>query len=251
MNPILEGRVAIVTGAGSQDGIGFATARLFVEAGASVVLADLDRATTQELAGELGPTAIGCDVDVTDIPACEAAAHAALERFGRLDILVNSAGIVQTRRLLEISPQDLQSVLDVNLRGTLQMSQAVVPAMVEAGGGSIVCIASVAAQRGGGLMGGPHYAASKGGVLGLVKAMARELGPRGIRVNAVNPGVIMTGMNRGAFSAEQQQTMLANIPLGRFGSPADVAGACLFLASSLSGYLTGSETDVNGGMHIH
>jgi NAD(P)-dependent dehydrogenase (short-subunit alcohol dehydrogenase family) len=131
------------------------------------------------------------------------------------------------------------------------MSQAVVPAMVEAGGGSIVCIASVAAQRGGGLMGGPHYAASKGGVLGLVKAMARELGPRGIRVNAVNPGVIMTGMNRGAFSAEQQQTMLANIPLGRFGSPADVAGACLFLASSLSGYLTGSETDVNGGMHIH
>jgi NAD(P)-dependent dehydrogenase (short-subunit alcohol dehydrogenase family) len=88
-------------------------------------------------------------------------------------------------------------------------------------------------------------------VLGLVKAMARELGPRGIRVNAVNPGVIMTGMNRGAFSAEQQQTMLANIPLGRFGSPADVAGACLFLASSLSGYLTGSETDVNGGMHIH
>ncbi len=251
MRPILEGHVAVVTGAGSGDGIGFATARLFVEAGGKVLLADLDGATTRELAGELGPGAIGCELDVTDVSACAAAVRAAVERFGRLDVLVNSAGIVQTRRLLEISPQDLQAVLDVNLRGTLQMSQAVVPAMTDAGGGSIICIASIAAQRGGGLMGGPHYAASKGGVLGLVKAMARELGPRGIRVNAVNPGVIMTGMNRGAFSDEQQGTMLANIPLGRFGTPADVAGACLFLASGLSGYLTGSEIDVNGGMHIH
>lgn len=250
MSLLLAGRVAIVTGAGSPDGIGFATARLFAEAGAKVALADIDGAGARGLATELGGEAIGLELDVSDRSACDGAVRAAREAFGRLDAVVNSAGIVHTRRLLEVSPEDLDAVLDVNLRGTLQMCQAVVPAMTD-DGGSIVCIASIAAQRGGGLMGGPHYAASKGGVLGLVKAMARELGPRRIRVNAVNPGVIMTGMNRGAFTAEQQAGLLANIPLGRFGSPADVAGACLFLASDLSAYLTGTETDVNGGLLIH
>lgn len=251
MTPILAGRTAIVTGAGTPDGIGFATARLFVEAGAKVLLADIDGAGAKRLAAELGPAALGLELDVADKAACEATVRAALDAFGRVDALVNSAGIVQTRRLLEVSPGDLDAILDVNLRGTLQMCQAVVPAMTDAGAGSIICIASIAAQRGGGLMGGPHYAASKGGVLGLVKAMARELGPRGIRVNAINPGVIMTGMNRGVFSEEQQAGMLANIPLGRFGTPADVAGACLFLASELSAYITGTETDVNGGLLIH
>ncbi len=251
MTMLLAGRTAIVTGAGTPDGIGFATARLFVEAGAKVVLADIDGAGAKRLAAELGTAAIGIELDVTDRGACDAAVRAALDAFGHVDALVNSAGIVQTRRLLEVSPGDLDAILDVNLRGTLQMCQAVVPAMMEVGAGSIVCIASVAAQRGGGLMGGPHYAASKGGVLGLVKAMARELGPRRIRVNAINPGVVMTGMNRGAFSEEQQAGILATIPLGRFGSPADVAGACLFLSSDLSAYITGTETDVNGGLLIH
>jgi NAD(P)-dependent dehydrogenase (short-subunit alcohol dehydrogenase family) len=251
MRSMLAGRVAIVTGAGSPEGIGFAAARLFAESGAKVILGDIDGAGARSLAAEIGQDAIGLDLDVSDKAACNAAVQSALDAFGRVDALVNSAGIVQTRRLLEVSQDDLDAILAVNLRGTLHMSQAVVPAMAKGGGGAIVCIASIAAQRGGGLMGGPHYAASKGAVLGLVKAMARELGPQQIRVNAINPGVIMTGMNRGVFTAEQQAGMLANIPLGRFGSPADVAGACLFLASDLSAYLTGTETDVNGGLLIH
>ncbi len=251
MRPVLEGRTAIVTGAGSAEGIGFATARLFVEAGARVVLADIDGRAASDLAATLGEGAIGVALDVTSPAGCRGAVEAARAAFGRLDVLVNGAGIVQTRRLLDIAPDDMASVLDVNLVGTLQMCQAAVPAMTEAGGGSIVCIASIAAQRGGGLMGGPHYAASKGGVLGLVKAMARELGPLRIRANAVNPGIIMTGMNKGAFSPEQQAGMLATIPLARFGGPDDVAGACLFLASDLSAYVTGTETDVNGGLLIH
>lgn len=247
---LLDGKVALVTGAGARDGIGFATARLFAEAGAKVLLADIAAEGARELAAEIGADAMGFGLDVRDTGACRHAVQAAIQHFGRLDILVNSAGVVQTRRLADILPSDLDAVIDVNLRGTLQMSQAAVPVMTEHGG-AIVCIASIAAQRGGGLMGGPHYAASKGGVLGLVKAMARELGPLGIRVNAINPGVIMTGMNRGAFSEEQQRGMLAGIPLGRFGSSRDVAGACLFLASDLSAYVTGTETDVNGGLLIH
>lgn len=250
MNIGLAGKVALVTGAGAADGIGFAAARLFVDAGAKVILADIAGDDACALAGEFGRDAIGVTLDVRDAGACRAAVEAAIRCFGALDILINSAGIVHTRRLAEVTADDLDSVIDVNLRGTLQMSQAAVPAMRERGG-AIVCIASIAAQRGGGLMGGPHYAASKGGVLGLVKAMARELGPLGIRVNAVNPGVIMTGMNRGVFSKEQQEGMLSNIPLGRFGAPCDVAGACLFLASDLSAYMTGTEMDVNGGLLIH
>lgn len=251
MRPVLEGRTAIVTGAGSAEGIGFATARLFVGAGARVVLADIDGRAASDLAATLGEGAIGIALDVRSQAGCREAVEVALAAFGRLDVLVNSAGIVQTRRLLDIAPEDIGSVVDVNLVGTLQMCQAAVPAMTEAGGGAIVCIASIAAQRGGGLMGGPHYAASKGGVLGLVKAMARELGPLRIRANAINPGIIMTGMNKGAFSHEQQAGMLATIPLSRFGGPDDVAGACLFLASDLSAYVTGTETDVNGGLLIH
>lgn len=250
MNGLLAGKVALVTGAGAPDGIGFATAELFVEAGARVVLCDIAADNVQDLAAALGPAATSLALDVRDAAACRQAVARAVDRFGGLDILVNSAGVVQTRKLAEVAPDDLTSVIDVNLRGTLQMAQAAAPAMA-ARGGSIVCIASIAAQRGGGLMGGPHYAASKGGVLGLVKAMARELGPQGIRVNAINPGVIMTGMNRGVFSREQQDAMLATIPLGRFGTPRDVAGACLFLASDLSAYMTGTETDMNGGLLIH
>ena len=251
MTGLLSGRAALVTGAGSAAGIGFATAKLFVEAGARVALADLDGSAVRERAAELGPAAIGLTLDVRDRDACERAAAATEQAFGRLDVLVTSAGVVQTRRLAEVSPSDLEAVLGVNLVGTLNVVQAAAPRMAAAGGGAIVCIASIAAQRGGGLMGGPHYAASKGGVLALVKATARELGPHGIRVNAVNPGVILTDMNRDAFDAGQRSALVAGTPLGRLGAPADVAGACLFLASDLSAYVTGTETDVNGGMHIH
>jgi NAD(P)-dependent dehydrogenase (short-subunit alcohol dehydrogenase family) len=195
----------------------------------------------------VAPLAVAADVRERD--ALERAVRLTLDRFGRLDVLVSNAGIAQPRKVMDISPEDWSSTLDVNLRGMLNLTQAALPHLSD--GGRIVAIASIAAQRGGGLLGGPHYAASKGGVLSLAKSMAREFGPRGIRVNCVNPGVIITAMNANAFDEETRKRLIDSIPLGRFGTPQDVADVCLFLASSQSGYLTGTAIDINGGMHIH
>ena len=131
------------------------------------------------------------------------------------------------------------------------MSQAALPAMVKQGAGSIVCISSVSAQRGGGIFGGPHYSAAKGGVLSLARAMAREFGPAGVRVNSVTPGLIQTDITAGKLSDEMKADILKGIPLNRLGEASDVAKACLFLASDLSSYVTGATLDVNGGMLIH
>ena len=139
----------------------------------------------------------------------------------------------------------------MSLRGTLLFSQAVIPAMQRQRSGSIICISSVSAQRGGGILGGPHYSAAKAGVLGLARAMARELGTDGIRVNSITPGLIGTDISKGKLSEERKAQIASEIPLGRIGLPNDIAGACLFLASDLSTYCTGITLDVNGGMLIH
>jgi NAD(P)-dependent dehydrogenase (short-subunit alcohol dehydrogenase family) len=172
-------------------------------------------------------------------------------RRPRIDVLVNNAGITQPRKTLDITAADYDAVLDVSLRGTLYMSQAVLPTMREQRSGSIICISSVSAQRGGGILGGPHYSAAKAGVLGLARAMAREYGPDNIRVNSVTPGLIATDINKGKIPEDRRGAILESIPLGRIGEPADVAGCIVFLASELSGYLTGVTLDVNGGMLIH
>jgi NAD(P)-dependent dehydrogenase (short-subunit alcohol dehydrogenase family) len=164
---------------------------------------------------------------------------------------VNNAGITQPVKTLEIGRADYDRILDVNLRGTLICSQAVIPHMVSAGGGSIVCISSVSAQRGGGIFGGPHYSAAKAGVLGLAKAMAREFGPAQVRINSITPGLISTDITAGKLSDEQEADIKAGIPLARLGRAQDVANAALYLASDLSSYLTGVTLDVNGGMLIH
>jgi NAD(P)-dependent dehydrogenase (short-subunit alcohol dehydrogenase family) len=166
-------------------------------------------------------------------------------------VLVNNAGITQPLRIMEIGPADYDAVLDVNLRGTLYMSQAVIPQMQAQRAGSIVNLSSVSAQRGGGIFGGPHYSAAKAGVLGLTKAMARELAPANIRVNAICPGFIATDITAGKLTPEMMKTILDGIPMGRAGEAADVAGCALFLASDLSAYCTGTEVDVNGGSLIH
>ena len=140
---------------------------------------------------------------------------------------------------------------NVSLRGALYMSQAALPAMVKQGAGSIVCISSVSAQRGGGIFGGPHYSAAKGGVLSLARAMAREFGPSGVRVNSVTPGLIQTDITAGKLTDEMKTEILKGIPLNRLGDATDVAKVCLFLASDLSSYVTGATLDVNGGMLIH
>lgn len=248
---LLKERVAVVTGGAGINGLGFATARMLAAHGARVVILDLACANPAGAAAELGPQHLGLIADVTNKEQCEAAARAALERYGRIDILFNNAGITQPRKTLEITASDYDAVLDVSLRGTLHMSQAVLPAMQQQRQGTIICTSSVSAQRGGGILGGPHYSAAKAGVLGLVRAMAREFGPEGIRVNSVTPGLIATDIIKGKLTEERKGAIAQDIPLARLGKADDIAGAVVFLASDLSAYCTGITLDVNGGMLIH
>ncbi|MFP3581988.1 SDR family NAD(P)-dependent oxidoreductase [Paraburkholderia sp. SIMBA_055] len=248
---LLENKVVIVTGAASPRGIGKATAKALAAQGAHVVILDLREEDAKAAAADLGAGHLGLACDVTDKTACVRAAKAALERYGRIDGLVNNAGITQPVRTLDISAEGFDAIVDVNLRGTLYMSQAVLPAMKEQKSGSIVCMSSVSAQRGGGIFGGPHYSAAKAGVLGLARAMAREFGPDSIRVNSITPGLIQTDITGDKLTPEMRTDIIKGIPLGRLGDAADVANACLFLVSDLSTYLTGITLDVNGGMLIH
>ncbi len=248
---LLKDKICIVTGAASARGIGRATAARFAEEGGKVVIFDLDQEAAEAAAAGLGENHLGLSANVADEAAVAAAVAAVIERFGRIDVLVNNAGITQPVKTLEIGRNDYDRILDVSLRGTLICSQAVIPHMVDAGGGSIVCLSSVSAQRGGGIFGGPHYSAAKAGVLGLAKAMAREFGGKQVRVNSITPGLIATDITAGKLSDAQEQSIIDGIPLARLGAANDVANAALFLASDLSSYLTGITLDVNGGMLIH
>lgn len=248
---LLADKVALITGGAGLNGLGFATARMMASHGARAVILDLERAEPAGAAARLGSQHLGVVADVTDKASCERAAKTVLDKLGRIDILVNNAGITQPRKVADITAADYDAVLDVSLRGTLYMSQAVLPAMRAAKSGSIICISSVSAQRGGGILGGPHYSAAKAGVLGLARAMARECGVDGVRVNCVTPGLIATDINKGLIPEDRMKGILEQIPLNRVGEPNDVAGAIVFLASDLSKYCTGVTLDVNGGMLIH
>jgi NAD(P)-dependent dehydrogenase (short-subunit alcohol dehydrogenase family) len=248
---LLENKVVIVTGAASPRGIGKATAKALAEQGARIVILDLRDEDAKRAAADLGDAHLGLACDVTDKAACESAVKATLERYGHIDGLINNAGITQPVRTLDITAAGFDAIVDVNLRGTLYMSQAVLPAMKERKSGSIVCMSSVSAQRGGGIFGGPHYSAAKAGVLGLSRAMAREFGADSIRVNSITPGLIETDITGGKLTPEMRADIIKGIPLGRLGDASDVANACLFLVSDLSTYLTGITLDVNGGMLIH
>jgi NAD(P)-dependent dehydrogenase (short-subunit alcohol dehydrogenase family) len=248
---LLDNKVVIVTGAASPRGIGKATAKALAAQGARVVILDLREEDAKRAAADLGDAHLGLACDVTDKAACESAARATFERYGRIDGLINNAGITQPARTLDITAEGFDAIVDVNLRGTLYMSQAVLPAMKERKSGSIVCMSSVSAQRGGGIFGGPHYSAAKAGVLGLSRAMAREFGADSIRVNSITPGLIQTDITGDKLTADMRVDIIKGIPLGRLGDASDVANACLFLVSDLSTYLTGITLDVNGGMLIH
>ena len=182
---------------------------------------------------------------------CGEAVERTLEAWGQVDILINNAGVTQPVKTMEIDDASWDRIMDVNLRGVLHLSQAVIPHMRQRRRGSIACMSSVSAQRGGGIFGGPHYSAAKAGVLGLAKAMAREPGPDGIRVNCVTPGLIQTDITGGKLTDEMCADIILGIPLGRLGTAEDVAGVYLFLASDLAAYVTGAVIDVNGGMLIH
>ncbi|AUQ25071.1 SDR family NAD(P)-dependent oxidoreductase [Dickeya zeae] len=248
---LLKDKVAIITGAASPRGLGFATAKLFAENGANVVILDLDEKASKDAAAMLGTQHLGVAANVSNEQQVNAAIEQVLGKYGRVDILVNNAGITQPIKTMDIKRENYDAVLDVSLRGTLLMSQAVIPTMRAQKSGSIVCISSVSAQRGGGIFGGPHYSAAKAGVLGLAKAMARELGPDNVRVNCITPGLIQTDITAGKLSDEMKQNILSGIPLNRLGDAIDIARAALFLGSDLSAYSTGITLDVNGGMLIH
>ncbi len=248
---LLADKVAVITGGAGPNGLGFATARMMAAQGARIAILDLEGAGPAAAAARLGPAHLGVVADVTDKASCERAVAAVLQACGGIDILVNNAGITQPRKTTDISAADYDAVLDVSLRGTLHMSQAVLPHMRARKSGSIVCISSVSAQRGGGILGGPHYSAAKAGVLGLARAMAREVGSDGVRVNCVAPGLIATEINKGLIPPERLAGILEQIPLNRIGEPGDVAGCVVFLASDLARYCTGITLDVNGGMLIH
>ena len=248
---LLDGKVAIISGAASIRGIGLSTARMFAKHGAKVAIFDLDAKASEEAAASIGPEHRGYACDVTDLESCKAATARALADFGRIDILINNAGVTQAVKTMDIDLASWDRILNVSLRGTLYLSQSVIPQMKKQKSGSIACTSSVSAQRGGGILGGPHYSAAKAGILGLAKAMARELGPDGIRVNCVTPGLILTDINAGKISEDKSAEILSGIPLNRMGATDDVAGAFLFLASDLSSYITGAVIDVNGGMLIH
>ncbi|AWL97298.1 MULTISPECIES: SDR family NAD(P)-dependent oxidoreductase [Bradyrhizobium] len=252
---LLRGKTAIITGAASPRGIGLATARRFAAEGARVAILDIDGSAAEAAARGLesgtGEPHLGLALDVTDKQACIKTVEAVIAKFGQIDILINNAGVTQPVKLLDITPEDWDRIQDVNLKGILFLSQAVIPHMRKRRSGSIACMSSVSAQRGGGIFGGPHYSAAKAGVLGLAKAMAREFGPDGIRVNCVTPGLIGTDITAGKLTDEMRTKILEGIPLGRLGEAADVAGIYTFLASDLSAYVTGAVIDVNGGMLIH
>jgi NAD(P)-dependent dehydrogenase (short-subunit alcohol dehydrogenase family) len=252
MSQLLEGKAAIVTGAASPQGLGMASATLLAEHGARVLITDLDAAAAEAAARALpGRGHFGARCNVTDKAECEAAAALAVTHFGRIDVLVNIAGITSPQRLLAVTPEMYSLVMDINMRGTLYMTQSVVPAMRRQKSGSIVNMSSVSAQRGGGVFGGSHYSAAKAAVLGYTKAAARELGPDNVRVNAICPSFIDTDITAGMMTPDKLAAIVASVPLGRPGHAHEVAGCVLFLASDLSSYITGIELDIHGGSHIH
>lgn len=255
---LLENKVCVITGAASLRSIGYGTAELFAEHGARVVVVDLlmNEQVLSEIRSAIEKrvqrrvTLHGLKCDISNLQECEAVVHDVMRLHGRLDCLVNSAGVVKTQAMPDIAPKDLDAMLDVNLKGAFYMCQSALKVFVEQRSGNIVNVASLAAQRGGGLVGGAHYAASKGGVLSLTRSIAREFGAMGIRANAICPAMIDTPMLDG-LSPQRLKDIVEGIVLKRIGTTRELAGACLFLASELSGFVTGATIDVNGGTHIH
>ncbi len=248
---LLEGKVAVITGAASERGIGRATARRFIAEGGRIAIIDIGAGPAEAAAAALGNGHRGYGCDVTDEAACADTLARVRADFGALDILVNCAGVSQPDRFLEIKPVDYKLVMDVNLLGTFNICRAAMPLFKAQGSGVIVCVGSLAGLRGGGVFGGPHYAASKGGVHSLAKALAREFAGDGIRVNAIAPGLVDTDLFQGRLTPEQRRYVEQSVPMGRLARPEEVADACLYLASPMSTYVTGAVLDVNGGLHIH
>lgn len=225
---LLAGRRVIVSGGANPRGIGRAIVSLFLQHGARVACLDLDGIE----AGTPGAgQVLDLRCDVRSAASCREAVAATVVAFGGLDVLVNNAGIVSATRVVDLEEDEFVRMIDVNLNGAFRLTKASLPALLQGIQPAIVNIGSMAAMRGGGLLGGSHYASSKGGLLSFTKGLARELGPQGVRANAVAPGIIETDMTIGKFEPALEKSLRAGVPLGRFGAAGEVAKAALFLAS--------------------
>ncbi|MEV0701682.1 3-oxoacyl-ACP reductase FabG [Saccharopolyspora sp. NPDC050389] len=244
---MLQDKVAVITGGAK--GIGFAIAENFVAQGAKVVLADINAEHAQESADKLGGkgTALGVACDVTDPDAVQAAIEAATGEFGSLDVMVNNAGITRDATMRKMTLADFESVLDVHVKGAWLGTRAAAAVMREQGSGSIVNISSISGKVG--MIGQTNYSAAKAGIVGLTKAAAKEVAHLGVRVNAVQPGLIRTDMTA-ALREDVWNAKLKEIPMQRAGEPEEVANVVLFLASDMSSYMTGCVLEITGGRHI-
>jgi 3-oxoacyl-[acyl-carrier protein] reductase len=245
----LKDKVCLITGAAR--GLGEATARLFHDEGARLLLWDLNGEAAAKVAGSLDPSGrsvLAQRVDVTAEAEVQAAVDAAVKHFGRIDVLVNCAGIIKHSPIDKMSLEDFESVLRVNLTGTFLTCRAVVPVMKKQGRGKIVNIASLGGRTGRPGV-GVNYAASKAGVIALTQTLAREVGPAGIYANAIAPGPILTELTK-VVGHEVFATWNAGRAVNKDGLPADVAAAVLFLASDQSDWITGVTLDINGGILI-
>jgi 3-oxoacyl-[acyl-carrier protein] reductase len=244
----LEGKVALVTG-GAQ-GIGQVTALHLASKGADVAVSDINRegvlGTAKEIEG-LGRRGLALEGDVSNPADAEITVAKTVEQLGGIDILVNNAGITRDKLLLRMTEEDWDAVLNVNLKGTFNCTKAAVKHMVKRKSGRVVNIASVVGEMGN--AGQANYAASKAGIIGLTKSIAREYAQRGINVNAIAPGYIETPMTE-ALSEKVKEELKAQIPMARLGTPSDVAKAVYFLVSDASSYITGQVLNVNGGIYM-
>jgi len=248
-------RTVIVTGAGSARGIGRETCLRLATAGWTVAALDLDEGGARETAGLAaavnGADAVGLACDVTSTEQVDAAVSAIERDLPPIAALVNNAGITAPTRFLDIEEDEWDRIFEVNVRGTYLVTRRVLPGLLERSNGRIVNLSSVSAVRGGGVFGGSHYSAAKAAVLGLTRALAREVGPRGITCNALAPGLIATDITGGKLTPERQAEMMADVPVRRAGTVGEVASMVVYLCSDDAGYVTGATLDINGGSHIH
>jgi 3-oxoacyl-[acyl-carrier protein] reductase len=243
---LLTDQTAVITG-GAQ-GLGYAIAERFIAEGARVVLGDLDLAATEAAAKQLGSdVALAVRCDVTKADDVDALVTAAVEHFGGLDIMVNNAGITRDATMRKMTEEQFDEVIDVHLKGTWNGTKAAAAIMRENKRGAIVNMSSISGKVG--LVGQTNYSAAKAGIVGMTKAAAKELAHLGVRVNAIQPGLIRSAMTE-AMPQRIWDQKLAEVPMGRAGEPAEVANAALFLASDLSSYMTGIVLEVTGGRHI-
>lgn len=244
----LTDKVAIITG--SAQGIGLATALRFAAEGARVVVSDIGQQRVDQAVAAIvaqGGQAIGAVVDVTDRLAIDAMVEKVKATWGRIDVLINNAGITKDARLAKMSSAQFDAVIAVNLKGVFECTQAVAETMTAQGSGSIVNASSVVGLYGN--FGQTNYAATKAGVIGFTKTWARELGPKGVRVNAVCPGFVMTPILDTVPEAVKQK-MIEKVPLGRLGRPEEIAAVYAFLASDDSSYMNGAVLEVSGGIQL-